>query len=367
MAINLVSILLAAGWVVGTVVAARLIGSKPITVWNTIVGGHVAALGVALGCVVLLLSPFGFVHVAYVVATLGPALLALSAAIGIWRGWFADTPAAKGFVAILVVPGLVGLWATHIAPFDLKFEEETVELPCERSGTDPIRIGVLADIQTPTIGDYEREAVQRVMDADPDLIVIAGDIQQGDDPDYSEFNELFASMSAPHGVYVVQGDVDRIDEMDTIVSGTGVVWLHNEIVSLSIGDRTVLLGGNEREYYSISAVEMHAELGAAPGEVITLVLTHRPDPALVLGGSVDLVMAGHTHGGQIAIPFLGPLHVASDVPRKVGAGGLHELDGQQIYVSSGVGMERLDAPQVRLFSPPSIGLLTLETPASCAS
>jgi predicted MPP superfamily phosphohydrolase len=49
----------------------------------------------------------------------------------------------------------------------------------------------------------------------------------------------------------------------------------------------------------------------------------------------------------------------SDVPRNVARGGLHQIDGNAIYVSNGVGLERARAPQVRLFSPPSVGLLTL--------
>ncbi len=93
-----------------------------------------------------------------------------------------------------------------------------------------------------------------------------------------------------------------------------------------------------------------------------ILLAHRPDAGLELrrGTRVDLTVAGHTHGGQVAPPLLGPLVVASAVPRHVGAGGLHDLGGgRRIYVSRGIGMERGHAPPLRIGAPPEVSLLTL--------
>jgi predicted MPP superfamily phosphohydrolase len=74
---------------------------------------------------------------------------------------------------------------------------------------------------------------------------------------------------------------------------------------------------------------------------------------------IDLALAGHTHGGQVVVPFFGPLLTLSDVPRHVAAGGVHELGPVRVHVSRGVGMERGSAPQIRFFCPPEICLLTL--------
>ncbi len=90
-------------------------------------------------------------------------------------------------------------------------------------------------------------------------------------------------------------------------------------------------------------------------------MSHRPDTVGLLppDARVDLTVAGHTHGGQVVVPGFGPLVTLSGVPRDVARGGLHDVDGNRIYVSPGVGLQRGPAPQVRLFSPPTVAVLTL--------
>ncbi len=94
---------------------------------------------------------------------------------------------------------------------------------------------------------------------------------------------------------------------------------------------------------------------------VRLLVSHKPDVALLIepDDRIDLVVAGHTHGGQVVIPGFGPPVTLSRVPRRVAAGGLHKVGGQSVYVSRGVGHERGKAPPVRLFCPPEITILTL--------
>ena len=74
---------------------------------------------------------------------------------------------------------------------------------------------------------------------------------------------------------------------------------------------------------------------------------------------IDLVVAGHTHGGQVVVPGFGPIITLSGVPRAVAAGGLHEMNGNRIYVSRGAGSEQGQAPRIRLFCPPEVSILEL--------
>ena len=89
-----------------------------------------------------------------------------------------------------------------------------------------------------------------------------------------------------------------------------------------------------------------------------------PDIALLLepDDRIDLLVAGHTHGGQVVIPGFGPPLTLTRVRREVAAGGLHRAREQLIYVSRGVGHEPGLAPPVRLFCPPEVTVLSLTNP-----
>lgn len=109
---------------------------------------------------------------------------------------------------------------------------------------------------------------------------------------------------------------------------------------VTVRGRWVWIGGIDLAYTSADATEAVAE-PAAVGEDddLRVLVAHRPDAGYVVGelDRIDLVVAGHTHGGQVAVPVLGPLITLSDVPRSVGASGLHDLAGEPIYVGTGVG------------------------------
>lgn len=101
---------------------------------------------------------------------------------------------------------------------------------------------------------------------------------------------------------------------------------------------------------------------AEPYDGLTVLVAHRPDVVYELDAksSVDIITSGHTHGGQVSLPFYGPLFTASSVPRSVAKGGLSTVDGFALYVSTGVGLERGDAPQLRFGVRPSIGVINLD-------
>jgi len=160
----------------------------------------------------------------------------------------------------------------------------------------------------------------------------------------------------------VQGDVESVAEARRVMAGTGVQVLVNQVERVRVRDRRVSIAGVERDYRSGVAVRTLAELERRRGEGdIRIALAHRPDVVrqLSVDTRVDLTVAGHTHGGQVQLPFIGPLTISSRVPRRVGAGGLHELDGRWIYVSRGVGAERAQAPRLRLGAIPEVSLITL--------
>jgi predicted MPP superfamily phosphohydrolase len=321
----------------------------------------VAAIG-ALAVVPLVAGEmrfFGLVHLAYLGVTVAVPMVGAAVAV---RAVAGPLPAPWTVAAVvLLLPAPVGWYATHVEPH---------RLTVDRAGDDPVTIGVLSDLQTNHVGEHERAAVDRLLAEEPDLILVPGDLFHGSRSEFAgqedEMRGLLARLHAPHGVYFVRGDVDHPDFVERALAGTDLVILDDEAVDVTVGDRRLRIGGNRLSYSTPQAVALRRDLadadaGADDDGTLRLLVAHRPDAVLDLGrdARIDLTVAGHTHGGQVVVPGIGPLITMSDVPRAVARGGLHEIGGNTIYVSNGVGMERAQAPQVRLFSRPSVGLLTL--------
>lgn len=364
-------------------------------------GAALGALTVA-GLVAIGLRIWGLMHLGYLlgvvsVPMVGAAVAARVVAGSLAPGW---APAAL----LLLLPAPLGWYGTHVEPFRLRIDHRTLPIPAARQGHRPVRLGVVTDLQTSRITAYEHGALDQLLDAGPDVVLVAGDLFQGSDDQFADqeeaFRALLGRLRAPGGVYFTRGDTDPDDRADRLLRDTGVVILDDEMVDVAVGDRRLRIGGNRLAYQAEPAARLRRRLEgslasdpvaeAVPGRprlppvrpgdppagigpaaaepdaegddgTIRILVAHRPDAVLDLrpGSRVDLVVAGHTHGGQIVVPGFGPLLTLSGVPRRAGGGGLHQVNGNWLYVSTGVGLERRQAPQVRLFCRPSIGVLDL--------
>lgn len=306
---------------------------------------------------------FTGVHIAYLAVTVTVPLLGAGLLI---LGREGSTRWTRAAAVAFLVPAPVGAYATHVEPNWLRVDHVAVAVAAERAGDDPIRIAVLADLQTSGIGDHEREAIDRILAAEPDIVLLPGDLFQGSedqlDATWDDLRRELGRLQAPGGVYYVRGDADGGDLPDRLLTGSDVTIVDDAVVEATVGDRRIRIGGTRLAYRSRAADRVRADLEATPDDgALTVLVSHRPDTALLLAerSRVDLTVAGHTHGGQVVIPGFGPPVTFSAVPRSVARGGLHRVNGNQIYVSPGVGVERDRAPQVRLFSRPAVALLTV--------
>lgn len=306
---------------------------------------------------------FDLAHLIYLVMVIAIPVVGASTLVNPRRSPTTRPLRVVSALAICLAP--IGWYGTHVAPYRLHTVTASKTLPVERSGSDPIRIGVLADLQTSEITGYERRAVANLMATRADIILITGDLFQGDETQFAEqlpgFRDLLREIDAPGGVFAVRGDTDTGDRLDLLTSGSDIVILDDEIVTTEVEDRTVAIGGNQLLWAPFDAVAMRNELADRPNGQVRILMAHRPEviTGLPPDADIDLTVAGHTHGGQIALPFFGPLVNPSRVPRSVAAGGLHKVSGNSIYVSTGVGMARLEAPQVRLGTRPTIAVIDL--------
>jgi predicted MPP superfamily phosphohydrolase len=217
-----------------------------------------------------------------------------------------------------------------------------------------IRVAVLADIQTDAPGKYDARVFACVKAEQPDLIVFLGDYIQTTTEEFAvaakKLNTLLrdASFNPPLGMFAIQGNKDH-DLWTDIFSGLNVTCL-DQTTTTNIGPLTLT---------GLSfAQSFQANVTLAPQEKYHLVLGHCPDYALGQTHA-DLMLAGHTHGGQVQLPGLGALLTYSKVPRAWASGLTQIAPRQHLYVSRGIGMERGHAPRLRFLCRPELVILTL--------
>jgi len=331
--------------------------------WMAGASGLATIFGTLAGTV----QPFGVIRMGFLVGVVSVPVVGALLLGARLRGRIAATPSALGLAALGCLAAPLGAWMAWVEPYDLRVEEATLVLPAERAGVAPLRIGVLADLQCEAVGDHERRAVATLLAQEPDLILVPGDLFQGSEQEFERWREplmeLLATLRAPGGVYFVPGDTDHAWTIAALRESTDWKILISDVVEVRVRDRRLRIAGMANRASFGIARELESMRG---DDDVRIVMSHAPDTVLHMKGRprVDLIVAGHTHGGQIVVPGFGPPITLSRVPREIAGGGLHTYEGRAIYVSRGVGLERRQAPRVRLLCPPEVSMLTLTSTAT---
>jgi predicted MPP superfamily phosphohydrolase len=259
---------------------------------------------------------------------------------------------AVGLGLVFILTLLVAIDSFLIEPHWLKVTR--IELTSPKL-EEPITLAVLADIQTDSPGRYERDVLQLVLEENPDLVLLLGDYIQVEEPneyqqESNQLNQILkdANLSPRMGIYAVRGNVDR-NNWTNIFQGLDVRTIEEtETIDL---DSIQLTGVNWRD-------SANPSLRIEGDEKYHIVMGHSPNFSL---GEIegDLLLSGHTHGGQVQIPGIGPLITISVVPRNW-ASGLTEIEPEKyLLVSRGIGLERGKAPRMRFFCRPEVIFLNL--------
>lgn len=268
-------------------------------------------------------------------------------------------------LALVLLPLATYVYATHVEPYRLQVRHLSLEFD---EIDEPLRLLHISDIQSDGVGPYERRAFERMRQIDPDLVIHSGDLLQPSTArQRRRLAELFRSLDPPLGTFNVPGDADVIwtDQMWSEFDRRAEIrTLHNDTLKLETPGGTIQLLGLSRpgsRWVAAKSLRDWIDQKDADSDDLHLVVGHAPDYILgVRETDIDLALAGHTHGGQIRIPFFGPPVTLSSVPRSWSRGHTR-VDGIDLHVSPGIGAEHAAGiPSIRFNCPPRMTLITLE-------
>jgi predicted MPP superfamily phosphohydrolase len=263
----------------------------------------------------------------------------------------------RAVLKTLVAAGVGGITGTAAYGYlygrhELEITRTRIPVPKLPAALAGLRVGLLTDIHRSdwvSAADVAR-AVTALMAERPDVIILGGDyVTWGDRRFVRPSADALATLSAPHGVFGILGNHDDDHDMPAALASNGVQMLKDARTRVTVNGEPIDLIGI-RFWTRRPADIAPLVRGAAPFHIL---LAHDPRRlAEAAGFGVPLVLSGHTHGGQIVLPVVGPV-AAQKFPVVAGIG---QRDRTTIFVSRGIGTVFVP---VRVNCPPEVAILTL--------
>jgi predicted MPP superfamily phosphohydrolase len=264
---------------------------------------------------------------------------------------------------VLFVAGCV-FWGFFIEPGRLVIREETIQLDNWPQPLDGLRIAVLSDLHVDNWFITEkklRTIVERTNQQQPELIVILGDFISGEGrvPERVEpevFAPVLKELLAPLGVFAVLGNHDWWYEgarVRQVLEQNGIKVLEDQSAKVDARGTSFWLVGLADLW--TRAQRIAGTVAKVPEGQPLIGLTHNPDIFPNLPQRVQLLLAGHTHGGQVRFPIIGPVIQSSEY------GWVHGhvfANNHHLFVTTGIGTSIIP---VRFGLPPEIVILTLKS------
>ena len=238
---------------------------------------------------------------------------------------------------------LLILWGIFAEPNILVIRNIDISLKKWHSEHNSLKIVFLGDLHTKPIDlDRLKRVVSKVNDQKPDIVLSIGDYVNGNSYKETLYPRVIAKelgkIKSKYGFYTVLGNHDydynplRIRKE---LEKNGIKVLENDTLPLDIeGKRLWLIGIQD-----FSVCHTHLDYNTeqvSDEENPVILLSHTPDVFPEVDERIELTLAGHTHGGQVVIPFYGPIYVPSKYGKKYSKGYFEEKN-KKMFVTGGIG------------------------------
>jgi len=268
--------------------------------------------------------------------------------------------------AIILLLALLAFWGFFIEPNRLIVREQTIAMYNWPRELDGLRIAVLSDIHAggSFINDKKLHSiVDRTNALHPDLIVILGDYMSSNgwtsrrvEPEV--LGAVLKNFNAPLGTYSVLGNHDWWYKGPKVRAGleqNGIKVLEDEVLQIEARGVPLWLVGLADLWTRPQRIEQ--TIAKVPEGQTMIALTHNPDIFPNVPERVPLLLAGHTHGGQVRFPFIGTVVQSSRYGERYERGHVFE-NNHHLFVTTGIGTSIMP---VRFGVTPEIVLLTLRS------
>ncbi len=255
-------------------------------------------------------------------------------------------------LAVAIVVAALALDAFVIEPDNIQVNHYAIHAAVQT----PLKIADLSDLHTRGMGRPERKVLAILAREKPDVILITGDSLADPFGKYAACMKVYKRLSAlnpPLGVWFVHGNWEVIRPVRherEFYRDAGINLLVNQNHELRPG--VWLIGLDDA---SVGRPDLAEAMQGVPDDAFKIAMFHSPIFFEVIAGKVNLALAGHTHGGQVRIPFVKPTWLP------VGSGpyleGWYEEKNSRMYVNRGVGMSNIP---VRFLCRPEVAFITLE-------
>ncbi|MGD0908869.1 MAG: metallophosphoesterase [Candidatus Acidiferrales bacterium] len=258
-------------------------------------------------------------------------------------------------IVFMAVAGLaLAIDAYFVEPNRIEVTHSWVEAPLDR----PLKIAHLTDLHTSGLGRPERKLLNLLDVEQPDAIVITGDSLGWGHNAYDRIRPLLSRLHAPLGVWLVRGNWENsyplrdnypVHDEHAFYSQLGIHFLLNQ--AEPIRPDIWLVGLDDP---SNGTPDLDAAMRTVPKGVYAIAAFHAPGFFDEIAGRVPLVLTGHTHGGQVRLPFVPVFWL----PRGSGRflEGWYGEQGSKMNVSRGIGMSGLP---IRFRCRPELSMITV--------
>lgn len=261
------------------------------------------------------------------------------------------------FLILAILGGSCIAYGYWIEPYWPAIEHARIRSARLAAGSRPLRIVHISDVHSDPKPRLEDRLPGLIAGESPDVIVYTGDSINAP-AGLPVFKSLMTRLAGLAPTFAVRGNWDAWYWRDQdLFGGTGVHELDGRAERVVVGDRSVWLAGVAVGHEASAK----SALSDVPAGSLTVFLYHYPYPDVLPeddAASVDLLCAGHTHGGQVALPLYGAIITLSKYGKKYEA-GLYRAGETWLYVNRGIGMEGGDAPRVRFWARPEITVIEI--------